>query len=214
MPEKPDRDDTSPRKKKSTLFDAPTAEEMSTLPNGEHQPDPGDAIRDAQAAGELASFVVSDPDPVSVWNAGRIAKPRRITSDTVDVLTRLDAAIAAATKHLKKMPGARKEGVEVDVANVLVHEEYPCYSDEYVLTFYNDTIQVRNEFMPHPETDAEVTRKPLDKYDTDTRIQLCKYIPDLITAAKAAEEKVREEAEDAIASIEQAIAMSLEVGDE
>lgn len=208
MPKKPDRGDTSQPKPRKSFFDQISEVREESPPSSKRKPD----TTGKSQMSDLARHVLARHEHVTAVRAAN--PPRRIASDTIDVLTRLDAAIAAATKHLKKMPGARKEGVEVDVANVLFHDEFPCFSDEYVLTLHNDAIQVRNEFMSHPEATTEVTHKPLDKYDTDTRIQLCKYIPDLITAAKAAEEKVREEAEDAIASIEQAIAMSLEVGDE
>ncbi|WP_372716067.1 hypothetical protein [Novipirellula sp.] len=141
-------------------------------------------------------------------------KGRRVSSDTISVLTRLDESIAAATKHLKKLPGAREPETMVSVDCILQNEECPIYCDTYYLTFHENEIQVCNEYSQNPEAEYKYIYKTLDKYDANTRVKLCAYIPDLIAAAKAAEEKVREAAEDVIASIEQAIAESMEVENE
>lgn len=207
MPKKPDRGDTSQPKPKKSMFDAilnPDDPESQVTPPEEKWQDPG----------EVAASIISQSETAREWRLATKAKPRRITSDTVDVLTRLDAAIAAATKHLKKMPGAKHRDVFASVDTVLWHPDRNHQSERFFLQFHDGEIQVCYGSMDYASDEVEETFTSLDKFDANTRIKLCKHIPDLIAAAKAAEEKVREEAEDAIASIEQAIAMSLEVGDE
>lgn len=137
-------------------------------------------------------------------------KPKKspVSADTIEALQQMDAAIEAATKVLKKLPGSTEPDVYVAV-NFLRHPDYEDTRTRYQLIHTGESIRVvRIEIESDQmgeEYERETNRKSLSEYQIADRIQLTQKIPVLIDKAKNSELKVKTAADSAVADIYKAI---------
>ena len=136
-----------------------------------------------------------------------------IAPDTIAAIRHLHEMFDFAEKHLKKLPGAREPEVRIDVTSVVWHPDHDEEQrTEYDLAYNGSIVVERYEFVHAPDGDERELcgSTPIADFNTSTRINLAKRIPDLIYAAKNSELKVKSAAEEAAAMIEQAISETME----
>ena len=138
--------------------------------------------------------------------------PKTAVSESVrETLTRLHVQIEAAQKLLQKMPGARTQSAVVSLSDV--YPDGQEYGEFASLEFWDEGLRVVfYGFDPNTNDHGVTSVKRLEDMPTVKRIEIAKHIPELIRLAKAAEGEVKKLADDVAASIEQAIAESMEIG--
>lgn len=170
---------------------------------------------DASASFDDSGNIPDQPVPQKGLNRRRrpSSKPkgRTVSADTVDALKKMDESIEKATRHLKKMPGSREPDARASLNKVLWHPDYCDELESFDLCFHDETIKVCCTTEDPLHDHIRQSYHELDSYDVSMRLKLCAFVPDLIMAAKSSELKIKQAAEDVIASIEQAIAQTTEV---
>lgn len=134
---------------------------------------------------------------------------RRISQDTAESLELLSAQIAAAEKHLQKMPASSEPTVVIELSDVLGVEPDAYHGIEYYLEFNDGTLSVVTGQHCGGEFNVQKRNRIAD-YPTTTRIAIANRIPDLIRRAKEAETGIKASSDAAVAAIQKAIDESME----
>ncbi len=140
----------------------------------------------------------------------KLPKRPAVSDKAIEAFKGLQEQIESAEKLLRKLPGARTSEAKVWLSELFPTDHSGDMGTSLELVGDPGELRVCNYFMNSSNGEEECTSKRLVDYSTVTRIEIAKKIPDLIQLARAAEGKVVEAANEAAASIEQAISEHLE----
>ena len=140
----------------------------------------------------------------------KLPKRPAVSDKAIEAFKGLQEQIEAAEKLLRKLPGARTSEAKVSLNEIFPSEHPEDWGSSLELIGDPGEIRVCSYFFNSSNGEEECSTKRLVDYSTVTRIEIAKKIPDLIQLARAAEGKVVEAANEAAASIEQAISEHLE----
>jgi hypothetical protein len=141
-------------------------------------------------------------------------KPTRralfVSNSAIQSFQKLHEQIEAAEKILRKLPGARLEETRICVSGILVNEN--ANVEAHLLFDGNPgELTIEYEYLNGRNANESIEMVRLVDLVTTKRIEVARKIPDLLSIAKDAEQKVAEMAENAALEIEHAISQ-FEIG--
>jgi hypothetical protein len=139
-------------------------------------------------------------------------QPKRpaVSDKAIEAFKGLQEQIEASEKLLRKLPGARTSEAKVWLTELFPVDHSSDMGTSLELVGDPGELRICNYFFNSSNGEEECSSKRLVDYSTVTRIAIARKIPDLIQLARAAEGTVVASANEAAASIEQAISEHLE----